>query len=44
MKQGTHPVQGTRRKHPISLKLGFAVGGLRLCDRPRLAVQLALSA
>ncbi len=24
MKQGTHPVQGTRRKHPISLKLGFA--------------------
>ena len=24
MKQGTQPVQGTRRKHPISLKLGFS--------------------
>jgi predicted ATPase len=24
MKQGSQPVQGTRRKHPISLKLGFS--------------------
>ncbi|WP_395020749.1 AAA family ATPase [Dongia sp.] len=24
VKQGQHPVQGTRRKHPVALKLGFA--------------------
>jgi len=24
MKSGDHPVQGTRRKHPIALRLGFA--------------------
>ena len=24
MRQGTHPVQGTRRKEPVSLRLGFA--------------------
>jgi len=24
MKSGDHPIQGTRRKHPITLRLGFA--------------------
>ena len=37
VKRGDHPVQGTVRRNPISLKLGFAGTGLRLRHRSRLA-------
>ena len=37
MLAGDTPVEGTRRKEPVSLRLGFCRRRVRLCDRSRLA-------
>src|SRR6185503_12273347 len=43
MRQGEQPVQGTRRKSPIALKIGLCRGRLWLCHRPRLATAFELA-